>query len=47
VVTVARAKGRPAGAMHCGGVWGQHAEAQSVSEPGSNLPALELQGPGE
>jgi hypothetical protein len=47
VVAVARAKGRPAGALHCGGVRGQHAEAQSVAEAGSHLPALELQGPRE
>jgi hypothetical protein len=45
VVAVARAIGCPAGALHCGGIWGQHAEAQSVAEAGPHLPALELQGP--
>jgi hypothetical protein len=47
VVAIAGAKGGPAGALHCGGVWGQHAEAEAVSEAGPHLPSLELPGPEE
>jgi hypothetical protein len=47
MVAVAGAKGRPAAALHCRGVWGQHAEAQAVAEAGPHLPTLERQGQAE
>jgi hypothetical protein len=42
VVAVAGAKGRPAGALHCTGIGGQHAEAEAVAEAGADFPALDL-----
>jgi hypothetical protein len=46
VVAVADAKGRPAGALHCRGIGGQHAEAEAVAEAGADFPALEFESPG-
>jgi hypothetical protein len=42
LVEVGVAKGRPAAALHDGGVGGQHGQAEAVPEAGLDLSALEL-----
>jgi hypothetical protein len=43
VVAVARAKGHPAGALHCGGVWGQHAESGGGQVAGGSFTPLSME----
>jgi hypothetical protein len=46
MVADAEARGHPAGALHCKGIGGQHAEAEAVAEAGADFPVLELKNPG-